>query len=139
MYHCEKFSYQAYCDDLTQLYISEIPWFKMNPSMHKILQHSAQYVSLLPPTITSGMLSEEAAESANKNIKAWQISRSRQTDPVLRNYDTFCRLMDRSDPLVASHYSCKKKWRPKNENFPKEVLSLCKTSDEILALHTASD
>ena len=107
--------------------------------MHKVLEHSAEYVSLLPPTISSGMLSEEASESANKDIKKWQISRSRQTDPALRNFDTFCRLNDRSDPLVSTFYSCKKKWRPKNENFPKEVLALCKSSDEILALHNSND
>ena len=109
----------------------------MSPTMHKVLQHSAEYISLLPPTITSGMLSEEASESANKDIKKWQISHARQNNPTNRNLDVFCRLMDRSDPYVASFYSSKKKWRPKHESFPEVVLSLCKSSDEIYALQNA--
>ena len=117
------------------MYLSEITWYNMNPTMHKVLTHAAEYVSRLPPTIASGMLSEEASESANKDLKSWQIRHSRQCDPVARNYDVFCRLLDRSDPLVSNCYSSKKRWRPKTDSFPKEVLALCKSSDEILALH----
>ena len=106
----------------------------MSPTMHKILQHAAEYISLLPPTITSGMLSEEASESANKDIKKWQLSHARQNDPTNRNIDVFCRLLDRSDPYVATFYSSKRKFKPKNEAFPKEVLALCKSSDEIYEL-----
>ena len=28
-----------YCQQLKELYINEIPWYKMCPSMHKIIEH----------------------------------------------------------------------------------------------------
>ena len=117
------------------MYLSEITWYNMNPTMHKVLTHAAEYVSRLPPTIASGMLSEEASESCNKDIKRWQITHSRQFDPVARNLDVFCRLMDRSDPLVANFFSSKRKWKPKTDPFPAQVLALCKSPNEILELH----
>ena len=95
-------------------------------------------IRLFPPTITSGMLSEEGSESANKDIKAWQNTHSRQSDPVKRNLDTFNRLLDRSDPLVLMNFDTKKN-KKIYEPFPKEVLDLCKDSNEILMLQMSDD
>ena len=128
----------TYCKDLKALYISEFPWYQLNPSMHKVLEHSAEIIRLFPPTITSGMLSEEGSESANKDIKAWQNNHSRQSDPVKRNLDTFHPLMDRSDPLVLLHFDTKKS-RKIYEPFPKEVLDFCKDATEILMLQMSDD
>ena len=80
------------------------------------------------------MLSEEASEAANKDLKKWQVSHSRQIDPIKRSLDSFNRMMDRSDPIVLSKFDTKK-YAKCYESFPKQVLDLCKTPDEILSLH----
>ena len=125
---------EKYCQKLKAMYIAEIPWYKLNPSMHRVLEHAPDFIRLLPPTITCGMLSEEGSESANKDLKAWQTKHARQIGPMQRSLDSFHRLMDRSDPLVLSYFDTKKS-KNNREPFPKEVLELCKTPDEILSLH----
>ena len=128
----QKFA--SYCKEIKELYVNEIPWYPMNVTLHKILEHSSEYLSQLPPTITSGMLTEEPAESANKDIKKFQLSHANQSCPVKRTFDTFNRLNDRSDPLVLGKISenCAKK--SFCESFPLEILNLCRDSDEVLEL-----
>ena len=115
------------------MYVKEIPWYPMNVSMHKIIEHSAEYLKLLPVTITSGMLTEEASESANKDIKVWQIRHAVQTNPTQRFLSVFNRINDRSDPLVLSKMSNKNSMKHRSGAFPREVIELCRDSDEILA------
>ena len=121
---------ERYCKDLKSLYIAEIPWHPMTPSMHKVIEHLPEILRLLPPTVSIGMLSEEPSESANKDIKHWQLNHSRQNDPELRNLDVIKRLCHCSDPLVLSEMSPKKKKNLNDLNYPAEILNLCKTSDD---------
>ena len=126
---------EKYCKKIKSMYVTEIPWYPMNVTMHKILEHSGEFLRLLPPTITSGMLTEEASESSNKDIKGWQINHAVQINPTLRNLSVFNRLNDRSDPLVLEQMPNKKDMRHRAGSFPPEVLALCKDSNEVLALH----
>ena len=121
---------EIYCKELKSLYISEVPWYPLNPSMHKIIEHLPEFVRLLPPTISTGMLSEEPSESANKDIKHWQLSHARQIDPKLRNLDVFRRLCHRSDPLVLNEIGPKKK-KHAFDTYPDEILNLCKAPNEM--------
>ena len=89
-------------------------------------------MELFPATITSGQLSEEPAEASNHDVKAFQVDHSRQCSVVMRNEDTFNRMMDRSDPKVASHLVDKKLRKRSKDAFPKEVLDLCVDSDALL-------
>ena len=43
---------------------------------------------------------QEPAEAANKFVKKFQLEHSRQTNAKDRNYDTFIRLQNQSDPHV---------------------------------------
>ena len=43
---------------------------------------------------------QEPAEACNKFVKKFQLEHSRQTNPKDRNYDTFMRLQNQSDPHV---------------------------------------
>ena len=48
------------------------------------------------------MMSEEPEESANKDIKNFQLEHAFQGDPQRRNLDTFHRLIDRSGPAFTA-------------------------------------
>ena len=45
-------------------------------------------------------LLQEPAEAANKFVKKFQLEHSRQTNARDRNFDTFMRLQNQSDPHV---------------------------------------
>ena len=116
--------FETYCKETKALYVSELPWYPMCTSLHKILEHSADYLRLLPPTITSGMLSEEPSESANKDVKSWQIRHANQSSPEARNLSVFNRFYDRSDPQVLSILSEKKGVKSIIRPYPQEILDL---------------
>lgn len=49
-----------------------------------------------------GELSEEAAESNNKNIKLFRLNHTRKMSRVLTNTDLMNKLLLNSDPFVTS-------------------------------------
>ena len=87
---------------------------------------------IFPPTITTGMLSEESGESANKDIKKFQLENSFQGDVQRRNLDTFHRLCDRSHPKILACLVDKKLERRAKEQLPKEVLQLLEDPSKFL-------
>ncbi len=124
--------FKSFCEKIKALYVEECGWYKMPPTLHKILEHASDILELFPATISSGQMSEEPQESSNKDVKSFQIQHSRQTSLKERNLDTFHRMMDRSDPVILSYlFQKKKNRRNKDEAFPPDVLALCKTSEEI--------
>ena len=126
----EKF--QAFCNKIKELYVKELPWYPLNPSLHKIFEHGSEIIKLFPKTITAGMLSEEPLESSNKDVRKFQVEHARQCDPIMRNLDVFHRLLDRSDPHILNYFEKnRKKHRRDCDSFPAEVIALCKNSDEI--------
>ena len=61
------------------------------------------------------------------------LEHSRQTSLESRNIDTFHHMMDRSDPIILGMIGCKKNSKFSQKTpFPKEVLDLCKSSDELI-------
>ena len=93
-----------YCQNLKKIYVENVKWYPLNATFHRIFDHGHEIIRLFPPTITSGMLSEEAVEATNKDLKSFQIKHSRQNRPDLRSLDTFNRQMDRSDPQVCTWF-----------------------------------
>ena len=87
---------------------------------------------VFPPTITTGMLSEESGESCNKDIKKFQIENSFQGEAQRRNIDTFNRLSDRSHPKILACLVDKKLERRAKEPLPSEVLELLENPSEFL-------
>ena len=66
----EKF--QRFCDDMKNVYLSNVGWYSLSPTLHKILEHGSQVMQLFPDCVTSGILSEEPAEASNKDVKKFQ-------------------------------------------------------------------
>ena len=98
----------------------------MSPTLHKILMHGGDIIRQFPPTITSGMLSEEPGESSNKDIKHVQLAHARQSSLTFRNLDTFLWLIGRSDPVILTQSTMNKKVPKKvTESYPQAVLDFC--------------
>ena len=120
--HPEKFP--AYCKATKDIYNKECGWYPANPTLHKVFDHSGHFLNVFPPTISTGMISEEPGEAANKDLKKFQIEHAFQGDPERRNLDTMHRLIDRSNPQILKHLVDKKLEKRDNEPTPDEVLDL---------------
>lgn len=81
--------------DLTQKY----SWYYLPPSVHKILIHAPDVIE--HALVSIGELSEEAAESRNKDIKKFRLHHTRKTSRVSTNTDLFNRLLLTSDPFIT--------------------------------------
>ena len=81
--------------ELIKLY----PWYYLPPSIHKILVHAQDVINyaLLP----IGELSEEAAESKNKDIKMFRRQHTRKMSRVATNTDLINRLLLSTDPFLT--------------------------------------
>lgn len=123
--------FQRYCDWVKRLYEADCGWYTMPPTLHKILHHGAEMIRLFPKTLASGAFNEEPQEATNRDVRDWQVEHARQRSLWQRNLDVFNRMMERSDPMIIGQLMAKKKeWRSRKE-YPKEVLDMCKSSDEI--------
>ena len=122
-----------YCDDTLKLYHQEADWYPTCPSLHKVLCHAKDVIRLLPPGITAGMLSEEPAEASNKDVKNFEKNHSFRGDHLKKSKAIFLRLLDRSDPIVASFYETqkvfKKEWR--SQGLPEDVENMLLTHEEV--------
>ena len=128
----EKF--QLFCNKIKKIYVDNVPWYPLSPTLHKVLEHGSEIIQLFPDSVTSGILSEEPAEASNKDVKRFQKENARQDSPVHRNLDVFNRQMDRSDPKIVHFFANQRKLRRKSQEvFPQAVLDLCKDSDQIMA------
>ena len=122
-----------YCDDTVQLYHQEAPWYPMCASLHKVLVHAKDVIRLLPPEITAGMLSEEPAEASNKDIKNFEQHHAFQGDYLAKAQAVFHRLVDRSDPIVASYYETNKVFKRelRKQALPEDVQKMLLTPEEV--------
>lgn len=94
----QKFS--IYCHKTAKLYVQFYNWYPMPASVHKLLVHGAAIVStaILP----IGLLSEEAQEARNKDVKYIREHNTRKCSRIATNEDLFGRLLISSDPLITS-------------------------------------
>ena len=58
---------EIYCKDTFKTYVTHFKWYPMSAAVHKMIVHSHQVVRDKPVPI--GLLSEEAQESRNKDVK----------------------------------------------------------------------
>ena len=112
---------QDYCDIARKIYEGLWDWYPMSPTLHKVLCHIREIIQYFPPTITSGMLSEEATETANKDIKNFIEHHAPQHDLTARNLSVFTRFIVRSDPEVLAHEFPRKITKSNQEEYPEEV------------------
>ena len=122
-----------YCEDTIKLYHREAHWYPMCASLHKVLVHAKDVIRLLPPEITAGMLSEEPAEASNKDVKNFEQHHAFQGDYVKKALAVFHRLIDRSDPIVASFYETTKVFKRelRRRELPDDVQWMLLTPEEV--------
>jgi len=92
--------FNNYAFKTAQLFISKYPWFYLPASVHKILIHGTQIVenAILP----IGLLSEEAQEARNKDMKRFRENNTRKISRKHTMEDLFNNLLISSDPLISS-------------------------------------
>lgn len=71
-------AFKTYAIDTARLYVSEYSWYPMPTSVHKVLIHGSNVISvaLLP----IGMLSEEAQEARNKDVRRYRKKMSQNIE-----------------------------------------------------------
>ena len=92
----EKFG--NFCKETLEIYISEVGWFNISPTIHKILVHGRHIVEACPVPI--GWTSEECSESNNKFIRKYLSHHTRKTSHSDTMSDLFHRLLQVSDPCL---------------------------------------
>ena len=99
--------FDNYALETAKIFVNQYPWFYIPASVHKILMHGAQIIenAILP----IGLLSEEAQEARNKDIKRYREHNTRKTSRLHTMQDLFNNLLISSDPLISSLRKLKKK------------------------------
>lgn len=97
--------FEKYCLETAELYVNLYSWYYMPPSVHKVLLHGSSIAKSF--TLPIGLLSEEAQESRNKDIKRYREFNTRKSSRININTDIFQRLLLSSDPLLSSQTNIK--------------------------------
>lgn len=93
----EKFG--RFAMDTAKLYVELYPWYYMPSSVHKILIHGAKIIN--HHTVPIGMLSEEAQEHRNKDLKEFR-RKSRKCSRTNSNEDIIHTFCTTSDLLIST-------------------------------------
>lgn len=89
----------AYCQQTAEQYVA-LYRRPMSTTLHKLLSHSAAVVDACHLPI--GLMSEEAAEAANKRLRQYRLRHTRKDSRLHTMSDLFGYLLVASDPLVSS-------------------------------------
>jgi len=85
--NCKKF--KRYCLDTAELCIQLYPWYKIPPSVHKVLLHGSDIIEYFGSPI--GCLSEEAQEASNKIFRKVRVQnsrmKSRKSSDIIRSFN----------------------------------------------------
>lgn len=112
-------NFRNYALETARLLTEKFSWYCMTPTVHLILLHGADIIkSGLVPV---GQLSEEAAESRNKDLKQYRSKFARKTSRKANNEDVLKRLLLSSDPLITG---LRKPPKLSKKHFSNEALSM---------------
>ena len=92
--------------------VEKFPWAMISPSVHRILAHGWERVSM-DGGYGLGSESEEGLEALNKWIRRLREKGARKTDTLANFTDTFNHLWDRSRPQIVEMKRKIKKRKPK--------------------------
>ena len=113
-------NFERFCAETLELYMSEVGWFNLPPTLHKILVHGREIIEACPLPI--GLTSEESSESNNKFIRKYLLHHTRKTSQLDTMTDLVHRLLAVSDPLlIAKSFKEKKE---KSTPFTPEMTEL---------------
>lgn len=116
--------FRSYCLKTAALYVRLYPWYYMPTSIHKILIHSSDIMERF--IVPIGVLSEEAQECRNRDIKRIRQYNSRKCSRKATMSDLFNRLLISSDPCISSQQVLPKS---KIKTMPTEVMTLLKVPE----------
>ncbi len=88
------------CQETLEIYLADAGWFKIPPTIHKILVHGKDIIEACPVPI--GWTSEEGSEANNKFIRKFLANHTRKTSHLDTLTDLFHRLLEISDPVLVS-------------------------------------
>ena len=117
--------FAAYCTETAMLWVEKYPWYKMPVSIHVLLVHGVSYLKMIDMPISD--LTEQCIETGNKISKHARLHHTRKTSRLDTMTDHFNRLMEISDPVVATKLHCKRQARvrqEKKEDLPEMALSI---------------
>ncbi|KAL0869053.1 hypothetical protein ABMA27_007370 [Loxostege sticticalis] len=107
-------NFTQYGWETAELFVSLYGWYYMPSSMHKLLIHGGDIIKHLD-IMPIGALSEEAAESRNKDFRKIRENRTRKFNRKVTNRDILNNLLISSDPFLPTI-------RPKMSVSPKSPL-----------------
>jgi hypothetical protein len=115
--------FHRYAVETARMLVSGYGWYKIPASVHKLLLHGAAVAEGM--SLPIGAMSEEAAESRNKDFKKIRSHHSRQSSRMVTNQDLFRRLLETSDPVISSlRAETRATSSTRRDPFPSSVLSL---------------
>lgn len=92
--------FRIYCMQTAEIYVDRYPWFYMPSSVHKILIHGADIISNV--SLPIGMMSEEALEARNKDLRNFRQHHTRKTSRKNTMEDLMHALLFSSDPVIST-------------------------------------
>ena len=118
----ELYFNEFYTDDLRKT------WYHMCPTVHRPAVHGKQMIEFF--NIPPGFLSEEGAESNNKEFRFIRRSLTRKCNRTATMEDLVARLLCKSDPVVLSFSTQSRKKMP----IPEDLRKLLKNPVESLEI-----
>ena len=98
MINCNKF--KTHCFDTADICVQLYEWYKMPPSLHKVLIHGSDIIKSFD--LPFGWLSEEPQEGNNKIFRKARAKYSRMCNRQMSNKHILHYLLISSDPLISS-------------------------------------
>lgn len=99
-YEINKEQFTKYCLRVAQKFVMLYPWYSMPTTLHKVLIHGPKIIE--SAEIAIGLLSEDAQEARNKDVRAYRERYSRKFSRTLTLRDTYQRLLATSDPYITN-------------------------------------
>lgn len=98
-YNINVAKFNTFALDVAKELTTTYSWYYLPATVHKILIHGPAIIEYA--LVSIGELSEEAAESRNKDIKKFRLQHTRKMSRVATNEDLFNRLLLTSDPFIT--------------------------------------
>lgn len=96
-------SFRKYGLGTAKIFVRKYPWFNMPSSVHKVLIHGADIIESV--SLPLGMMSEEALEARNKDIRNFRLKHTRKNSRLNTMQDLINSLLVSSDPVITNNGS----------------------------------
>ncbi|KAI6659635.1 hypothetical protein LOD99_14558 [Oopsacas minuta] len=88
------------CSNIYQSILCAFPWANVSPTLHKLLAHAPEIISMFNDGHGLENLSEEGLEASNKYIRRYRDRLARKFSFEENLKDVFVRLISHSDPML---------------------------------------